>query len=139
MCGRCRKNRRILRCMTTCKEEALRWVHVYAAGGAAFAAIPMPLSTSAGLVVLETHMVGFIGGIYGDSAGAATTAAASGTFTVMGQGLKYVATQAACFIPVLGSVIRMTIAGATIESLGRAIVAHYERKYPGKQLTQKPS
>ena len=123
--------------MTTCKEEALRWVHFYAAGGAAFAAIPMPLSTSAGLVVLETHMTGFISAIYGDPTGAVMTAAATGTFTVMGQGLKYLATQAACFVPILGSAIRMGIAAATIESLGRGIVAHYERKFPGKELAPK--
>jgi uncharacterized protein (DUF697 family) len=123
--------------MQTCKEEALRWVHIYAAGGAAFAAIPIPFSTSAGLAALETHMTGFIGSIYGDPVGAATTAAASGTFAVMGQGLKYVATQASCFVPFLGPVIRMGIAAVTIESIGRAIVSHYERKFPDKELAPK--
>jgi uncharacterized protein (DUF697 family) len=124
--------------MTTCKGEALRWVHIYAAGGAAFAANPLPLSTSAGLAALETHMAGFIGAIYGDPMGGPTTAAAGGTFAVMGQGLKYLAAQATCFIPFLGPAIRVSIAAVTIESIGRALVAHYERKFPGKVLAPKP-
>jgi hypothetical protein len=36
------------------------------------------------------------------------------------------------FIPILGIPIRMGIAGGTIVALGHAIVAHYERKHPGK-------
>jgi uncharacterized protein (DUF697 family) len=123
--------------MTTCKEEALRWVHRYAAGGAAFAAIPIPFSTSAGLAAMETHMTAFIGSIYSDPMGGPTTAAAGGTFAVMGQGLKWMATQAVGFVPLLGPVIRMSIAAATIEGLGRAIVSHYERKYPDKEFTGK--
>lgn len=118
--------------MTTCKEEALRWVHRYAAGGAAFAAIPMPFSTSNGLAALETHMATMIADIYGDKGNTFAAAAAGGAFAAMGQGLKFVAVKATVFVPVLGIPIRMAIAGATIESLGRAIVAHHERKYPGK-------
>lgn len=122
--------------MTTCKEEALRWVHRYAAGGAAFAAIPMPFSTSAGLAALETHLASMIAEIYGDPQGTFATATAGGAFTALGQGLKYVACQASCFVPVLGIPIRMVIAGGTIESLGYAIVAHYERKHPEKVFTK---
>jgi uncharacterized protein (DUF697 family) len=123
--------------MTTCKDEAIRWVHRYAIGGAAFAAIPIPVSTSAGLAAMEAHMVGLIGGIYGDSFAGAATVAAGGTFAVVGQGLKWAATQATCFIPGFGSLIRSAIAGVTIESLGRAVVAHYERKFPEKLLAEK--
>ena len=46
--------------------------------------------------------------------------------------------QAACFIPVLGIPIRMGIAGVTIEALGRSVIAHYERKHPGREFVKKP-
>jgi uncharacterized protein (DUF697 family) len=124
--------------MTTCKEEANRWVHRYAAGGAAFAALPIPFSTSVGLVALETHLLSMIGEIYGDGVGAFGATTAGGAFSAMGQGLKYAACQAACFIPVLGIPIRMGIAGVTIEALGRSVVAHYERKHPGREFVKKP-
>ncbi len=120
----------------TCKEEALRWIHRYAAGGAALAALPIPGSTSAGLVTLETHMASVIAEIYGESAGAFATLAAGGALTVAGQGLKLIACEAACFIPMLGVPIRMAIAGSTIEALGHVLVAHFERKYPGKPFTK---
>ena len=68
-----------------------------------------------------------------DLSGAAT---AGGAFSAVGHGLKYAACQAACFIPVLGIPIRMTIAGATIEALGHSVVAHYERKHQGKVFTK---
>ncbi|MFT3769704.1 MAG: hypothetical protein QM820_30065 [Minicystis sp.] len=122
--------------MTTCKEEALRWVHRYAAGGAAFAAIPMPFSTSTGLAAIETHMSAMIAEIYSDPQGSFAAATVGGAFAALGQGLKFVACQATCFVPVLGIPIRMAIAGGTIESLGHAIVAHYERKHPGKVFTK---
>src|SRR4051812_30605282 len=97
--------------MTTCKEEAFRWVHRYALAGAAFAALPLPISTSAGLATMETHMAAMIGQIYGESLGAVTTTAAGGSFSIMGQGLKFLATRAVGFIPLIGPAIKMTIAG----------------------------
>ncbi|HSN98174.1 MAG TPA: hypothetical protein VLS89_07745 [Candidatus Nanopelagicales bacterium] len=124
--------------MTTCKEEALRWVHRYAVGGAAFAALPMP-GTSAGLASLETHMMSVIGEIYGETVGAVTTTAFGGSFTIMGQGLKFLVHRAVKFVPgPAGFALRLIIAGATIEALGFAIVEHFERKYPSK-LFQKVS
>lgn len=122
--------------MVTCKEEALRWVHRYAAGGAVFAAFPLPVATSPILAALETHMVGVVANIYGSSLDPATTAAAGGTFTAMGTGLKYVATQAVSLVPVVGPAIRGAIAAATIEAIGHSIVAHFERKHPGKVFSQ---
>lgn len=122
--------------MTTCKDEALRWVHRYAAGGVAFAALPIPFSTSTGLAALETHMAAMIAEIYGETGGTFATAAAGGAFATLGQGLKYLACRATAFVPVLGVPIRMAIAGGTIESLGHAIVAHYERKHHGKLFTK---
>jgi uncharacterized protein (DUF697 family) len=123
--------------MTTCKEEALRWVHRYAIGGAAFALLPLPVSTSAGLATMQTHMLTMIGEIYGDSVGAVFTTATGGSFVIMGQGLKYVATEAVRFVPVIGPAIRSTIAGVTIVALGRGIIGHFERKYPGRMFQKK--
>jgi uncharacterized protein (DUF697 family) len=122
----------------TCKQEATRWVHRYAAGGAAFAALPIPFSTSVGLAALETHLLSVIGEIYGEGVGAFASATAGGTFSAAGQGLKFVACQAACFIPGFGIPIRMAIAGATIEALGHAVIAHFERKHTGKLFVKKP-
>jgi uncharacterized protein (DUF697 family) len=122
--------------MTTCKEEATRWVHRYAIGGAAFAALPLPFSTSAALATLETHMFGMISEIYGDSVGGVASTAAGGTFAVMGQGLSFLAHRAIGFIPVLGPLIRAGIAGAVIESIGHGIIGHFERKHPGRLFTK---
>ena len=119
----------------TCKEEALRWVHRYAAAGAAFAAIPLPVTTT-GLATIETHMVGFIGSVYGDPMGGVATAATGGRLAIMGQGFKWVALQATGFIPVVGLPIRMAIAASVIEGIGYGIIQHYERKHPNKLFTQ---
>jgi uncharacterized protein (DUF697 family) len=117
----------------TCREEAMRWVHRYAIGGAAFAALPLPISTTAGLAALEVHMFNFIGGVYGESVGNLASLAAGGGLEVMGAGLKFVATRAVSFVPgPAGIVIRAGIAAVVIETLGRAIIGHFERKHPGR-------
>lgn len=121
---------------TTCKEEAHRWVHRYAAAGAVFAAIPLPVTTT-GLASIETHMIGFIGQIYGDPMGGPATAATGGSLAIAGQGLKWAAMQLAGLVPVAGLPIRMTIAASVIEGIGYGIIQHYERKYPNKHFTQK--
>ena len=118
--------------MASCKEEALRWVHRYAAGCAALAAIPIPLSHTASLAALETYMMKVVGDIYGEPPSGVATAAAGGTFAIGGQALKQLAMTASCYVPVLGIPIRMGIAALTIEGIGRAIIAHYERRQPGK-------
>lgn len=125
--------------MVTCKEEATRWVHRYAAGGALFSAVPLPVATSPVLAALETHMLGVISNIYGTHLDMPTTAAAGGTLTAMGTGLKIFASRAVSFVPVVGPVIRSAIAAVTIEGIGHALIAHYERKYPGKVFTQSES
>lgn len=121
---------------TMCKDEAFRWVHRYALAGAAFAAIPLPVTTT-GLATIETHMIGFIGSIYGDPLSGAATAATGGSLAIAGQGLKWLAMQAATFVPVIGLPVRMAIASSVIEGIGYAIIQHYERKYPGKMFTEK--
>lgn len=118
--------------MTTCREEALRWVHRYAVGGAAFAAIPLS-GTSTGLATLETHLTSVIGEVYGESVGAVATTAAGGSYAIMGQGLRYLVQKAASFVPgPAGFAVRLIVAAVTIEGIGRAVIEHYERKYPGK-------
>lgn len=121
--------------MITCREEAERWVHRYAAGGAVFAAAPIP-GTAPILAALETHLVSMIGNIYGESLNAPVTAAAGGTFAAMGTGLKAAAGWAVGLVPVVGPVIRASIAAAAIEAIGQAAIAYFERKYPGKVFTQ---
>jgi uncharacterized protein (DUF697 family) len=123
---------------TTCKEEALRWVHRYAVAGAAFAAIPLPVTTT-GLATIETHMIGFIGSVYGDPMSGVTTAATGGGLAIAGQGLKWIALQGAGLVPVLGFPIRMGIAAGVIEGIGHAIIEHYERKFPSKVFTHTAS
>jgi uncharacterized protein (DUF697 family) len=120
--------------MVSCKQEALRWVHRYAAAGAAFAAIPLPVTTT-GLATIETHMLGFIGSIYGDPMSGPATAATGGTLAIAGQGLKWLVLQATTLVPVVGIPIRMGIAAGVIEGIGYAIIQHYERKYPNKMFT----
>ena len=111
----------------------MRWVHRYAVGGAAFAALPLPISTTAGLSALEVHMLGFIGRIYGEESKGLSAIAAMGGFEMMGGGLKFIATRAVSFLPILlGPAIRAGIAAVVIESIGRGVVGHFERKYPGR-------
>ncbi len=118
--------------MISCKQEALRWVHRYAIGGAALAAIPIPVSTTNSLAALETYMMKVIGDIYSDSPTGTMVAAAGGSFALGGMALKQMVLQASYAVPGFGIPIRIAIAGGTIEVLGRAIINHYERKHPRK-------
>jgi uncharacterized protein (DUF697 family) len=118
--------------MITCRQEALRWVHRYAIGGLALAAVPIPVSTSSSLAALETYMMKVIGDIYSDSPTGTMVAAAGGSFALGGMALKQMVIQATYAVPGFGIPIRMVIAGGTIEALGWAIVNHYERKHPRK-------
>ncbi len=122
--------------MITCREEAQRWVHRYAAGGAIFAAAPIPVASAPILAALETHMVSMIAAIYGDDLGAPVTAATGGTFAAMGTGLKAAANWGVSFVPVVGPVIRAGIAALTVETIGQSAIAYFERKYPGKIFTK---
>jgi uncharacterized protein (DUF697 family) len=111
-------------------------VHRYAVGGAALALLPLPLSTTVALAALEAHMFRFIGEVYGDSVGGMASLAAGGSFEVMGKGLKFFATRAVAFVPgPIGPVIRDAIAGVVIESIGRGIVGHFERKHPNRPFS----
>lgn len=120
--------------MISCKTEAIRWVHRYAAAGAVFAAIPLPV-TSTGLATIETHMLGFIGSIYGDPMSGPVTAATGGTLAIAGQAFKWLAHKGAHLVPVIDLPLRMAIAAGVIEGIGHLMIQHYERKYPNKMFT----
>jgi uncharacterized protein (DUF697 family) len=115
--------------MRTSKEEALRWIHLYALGGAAFAALPLPLSTTVGLSTLEAHLVKRIGNLYGSPLSAKAITGAGGMFAIMGRGLRRIARGAGTRIPLLRIPIRMAIAAGTIESIGRGAVRYFEHDH----------
>src|SRR5271170_4404504 len=50
----------------TCREKAQALVHKYAVFGTAWAILPVPIATSAGLTALETHMLYWIARAYGE-------------------------------------------------------------------------
>lgn len=117
---------------TTCKQRSQEWVHIYAAGGAAFATIPIPFATSAGLTAAETHMIYWIGRIYGEKLSATEIGLVASGIGLASLGLKVVAMEAANFVPVIGWLVKGGIAASTIEALGALIIKHFEDKYPGK-------
>lgn len=119
-----------------CKERAREWVHVFAAGGGAFSAIPIPMSTTAGLVAVETQMIFWIGRIYGEKLDTTEMAVVAGGLGIGGLVLKSLAAEACTFIPVAGWIVKSAIAVGTIEAIGAAIIRHYEQKYPNKVFSE---
>lgn len=117
-----------------CRERARTWVHGYAAGGAAFAFVPIPVpgSTTAGLVALEATMVHAIGRIYGIDMPARDVAALVAGLEVAGGALKTVAREASILVPGIGWLFRAGIAAASIEAIGHSVIAMFERRYPGR-------
>jgi uncharacterized protein (DUF697 family) len=117
-----------------CRARARSWVHGYAAGGAAFAFVPIPVpgSTTAGLVALEVTMVHAIGRIYGVEMPARDVAALVAGLEVAGGALKTVAREASILVPGVGWLFRAGIAAASIEAIGHAVIAMFERRYPNR-------
>jgi len=120
-----------------CKERAREWVHMFAAGGAAWAAIPVPMSTTAGLVAAETQMIYWIGRIYGERLDAAEMAVVASGLGLAGMGLKVVALEACTFVPVAGWAVKGVIAASAIEGIGTLIIRHFEHKYPSKTYSER--
>ena len=116
----------------TCKERSHLWVHAYAAGGAAFAARPIPLGTSLGLTAAEAYMVYWIGRVYGDQLSAGDIMMVVGGLEIASIGLKTFAMEALNFVPVIGWAIKPVIAAGAIEGIGAATIAHFEARYPGR-------
>ena len=117
-----------------CRERARMWVHAYAVGGAAYAFVPIPVpgSTTAGLVALEATMVHAIGRIYGVSLDVKDAAAIVAGLEVAGSALKTIAREAVGWVPGVGWVVRGAIAAGTIEAIGNAVIAMFERRFPDK-------
>ncbi|MGZ3421244.1 MAG: hypothetical protein ACXWUG_18365 [Polyangiales bacterium] len=115
-----------------CRERARAWVHAYALGGAAYAFIPIPVpgSTTAGLVALEATMVHAIGRIYGTPLDVKDTTAILAGLEVSGGALRTVARELAALVPVVGWAIRGAVAASAIEAIGNAVIAIFEHRHP---------
>jgi uncharacterized protein (DUF697 family) len=124
--------------MMTCREQATEWVHYYAAGGAAWSILPVPMATSAGLMAAETYMIYWIGKIYGEELSGQEILMVAGTLDLASIGLKTLALEVCNFLPIAGWLIKGGIAAGTIEAIGRLVIRHFERKYPGKLYAPKP-
>lgn len=120
----------------TCRQRARSWVHAYAAGGAAFAFVPIPIpgSTTAGLVALEVTMVHAISRIYGNELTAKDAAALVAGLEVAGGALKTVAREGTILVPAVGWLIRGGIAAASIEAIGHAVIELFEKRHPGQRI-----
>jgi uncharacterized protein (DUF697 family) len=117
-----------------CRDRARTWVHGYATAGAAYAFVPIPLpgSTTAGLVALEATMVYAIGRIYGVELSAKDTAAVLAGLEVGGTALKTVAREVVALVPVVGWAVRGAVAAAAIEAIGNSVIAYFERRRPAQ-------
>jgi uncharacterized protein (DUF697 family) len=116
----------------TCKEKARSLVHRYALFGTAWAVLPIPVATSAGLCALETHMIYWVGRVYGEELGKGDIFMIGAGLEMASVGLKAVAMEGANLVPVVGWGVKGAIAGTTIEGLGEMVIRHFETKYPGK-------
>jgi uncharacterized protein (DUF697 family) len=115
-----------------CREKARTMVHKYAAFGTAWAILPVPIGTSAGLTALETHMLYWIARAYGEEPTKSDLMMAAGGLELCSVALKTVAVEGASLVPVVGWGVKAAIAGSAIEAIGQAAILHYEAKYPGK-------
>lgn len=116
----------------TCHAKARKLVHAYAAAGASWAVLPIPIATSPGLCALETHMIYWIGRVYGEDLGKGDIFMIGSGLELASVGLKTVALNAANFLPVIGWGIKGAIAATTIEGLGEVIIRHFESRHPGR-------
>lgn len=115
-----------------CREKARAMVHKYAAFGTAWAILPVPIATSAGLTALETHMLYWIARAYGEAPNKSDVVMAAGGLELCSVALKTAAIEGANFVPAIGWGVKAAIAGSAIEAIGNAAILHYESKYPGK-------
>lgn len=116
----------------TCKEKARSLVHKYAAFGTAWALLPIPGATSLGLTALETHMIYWVGRVYGDAPTQQDILVTAAGLELASVALKTIAIEGAVLVPAVGLGIKASIAGGAIEAIGNAIIQHYEGKYPGR-------
>jgi uncharacterized protein (DUF697 family) len=116
----------------TCRERAQALVHKYAVAGTAWAVLPIPIATSVGLTAMETHLIYWIGRIYGETPSSMDVVMTAGGLELASVALKTAAVEAANAVPVIGWGVKGAIAGSAIEALGQLVIRHYEEKYPGK-------
>ena len=111
-------------------------MHRYAAGGGVFTLVPSP-TTTMGLATLEMHMVSFIGQIYGEAVSNVSAATAGSSFTLAGQGLKWMTDHVIELLPKWAAKpTRAAVAIAMIELLGDQIIRHFEGRHPQKTFTR---
>src|SRR5208283_500610 len=115
-----------------CRERARRLVHRYAVAGTVWALLPIPMATSAGLALLETHLIYWVARIYGEQPSHADILVTAAGLELASVALKTVAIEGAMLMPGVGLGIKASIAGSVVEALGHAVVSHYEGKYPQK-------
>lgn len=115
-----------------CREKARSLVHKYMAFGTAWSLLPIPGATSVGLTALETHMIYWIGRVYGEEPTKQDIMMTAAGLELASVALKTIAVEGACLVPAIGWGVKASIAAAAIEAIGNAIVQHYEKKHPGK-------
>ena len=77
---------------------------------------PIPVATSVGLTAMETHLIYWIGRIYGDHPSSMDVAmSVAAGLELASVGLKTFAIEAANFVPVIGWGVKGAIAGSAIE------------------------
>ncbi|HEY2512895.1 MAG TPA: hypothetical protein VGI39_18640 [Polyangiaceae bacterium] len=116
----------------TCRDRARKLVHKYAVAGTTWAILPIPVATSLGLTAMETHLLYWIGRIYGENPSSMDVAMTAGSLELASVALKTAAVEAANAVPVIGWGVKGAIAGSAIEAIGDLAIRHYEQKYPGK-------
>jgi uncharacterized protein (DUF697 family) len=115
-----------------CRTKARSIVRKYAAFGTAISALPLPPGTSAALAALETHLIYYVGKVYGEDLTHAETMIVASTLNVAGMALRTLAREGVGLIPVVGWGVRAAIAGSGIMGIGELAIRHYEMKYPDK-------
>ncbi len=115
-----------------CRDRAHKLIHKYAAFGTVWALLPIPMATSAGLALLETHLIYWVARIYGEHPTRSDVVVTAAGLELASVALKTMAIEGAMLVPGIGLGIKAGIAGSVVEALGHAVVAHYETKYPDR-------
>jgi uncharacterized protein (DUF697 family) len=119
-----------------CRERAQSLVYKYAAFGTVWALLPIPMATSAGLALLETHLIYWVARIYDEQPTRSDVVMTAAGLELASVALKTVAMEGAALVPAVGLGIKASIAGSVVLALGRAVVQHYEAKYPDRVVAK---
>jgi len=88
------------------------------------------MATSAGLALLETHLIYWVARIYGEQPTSSDVVMTAAGLELASVGLKTLAIEGAALVPVVGLGIKASIAGSVVMALGEVVVQHFEGKYP---------